>query len=206
VSEWIEQEKAWYLEAAYKLGKLSYQADGPSLSARRIAAFVVCTPQQKYENAVQQWCRWMKTGRVKGALAERRRKMIYALPPVDWEGWARQEGESGASWAWRLQQECKGLGLVKAPFLTCLLEPLAFDVRVCIDVHMVRFLGRKELKHPNKDKVAHRQMQRKLARLAQEVKLPPFVYQWCVWDWKRSGGEVKTDIARDLKRGLEVGP
>ncbi len=65
----IYQARAGYLEQVVHM-----------LGERSVAAFVLFTPQQKYEHAVRAWKRWQHTGEVTELFANRRRSYIDALP------------------------------------------------------------------------------------------------------------------------------
>jgi len=208
VQEWIEQRRGRYLENAIRLKHLK-------ISARDLTAFAICTPQQSYEMAAKQFKHWQKSGVVVGNLRVYRQAWLDVLgdsmflkrKPVQFTGRVVTQ-ETGQKWAGRLQERVRGLGPIKAAFTTCLIEPMALDLNVCIDIHMLRFLSL-----PTQDwRITQTSYTKTLVMAAQEWvrvcarewDIPPFVYQWCVWDWQRSGGETArfytvTNIAKDLE-------
>lgn len=175
----------------------------PTLSARDVAAFVLFTPRQTYELALRHWRIWLPTGEATGAMPNVRQKYLDALPRGG--AFYRRSGETGQAWAKRLA-EIRGLGPVKAPFLACLLEPLAGDVDVCIDVWMARHYLRREVRELTRAEMAA--VQGVHAAQAREMGWKPFPLQWAIWDYVRTAGSNgaalvvnETDIARDLAGG-----
>ena len=88
--------------------------------------------------------------------------------------------------AWKLP----GLGHCKLSFAACLIDPMGSNV-VCLDTHILQvYLGYM----PSKNEVArvyrrldvYQEIEGQLLVEAGEVGLPPFAYQWAVWDWKRA--------------------
>ncbi len=202
-SEYIKSERALYLERAGRL-----QGAVAKIGARNVAAFVLFTPRQTYERAVIEFRYWHRTGIVKGSFHNTRRRYIDALP--DDSFFERRPNESALQWERRLGT-IKGLGLAKAPFLCSLLAPLAPDTPVCLDVWILRLL---KLAQPNgrpPESIKVFQLgQRRIRNRARRYGLPPFLYQWIVWDYIRSAGApgqyllnrdavIVTDIAADLE-------
>jgi len=200
-TEWIRQSGAAYIARAGRL-----QAAADRLGPRAVAAFVLFTPRQAYERAVIEFRHYMQSGEVRGSLAESRRDYIVNLPDDNYI--RRRAGESGYDWTARLESSIRGLGPAKAPFLVSLLEPTAPDIPVCIDIWMIRLFGlqRADGLQPTVDD--YRRAQRMNRNRAHRHGLPPFVYQWAVWDYVRTAGGrsqyllpdavLVTDIAADL--------
>ncbi len=198
---WIKQTGAAYIARAGRL-----QAAAEKLGPRAVAAFVLFTPRQAYERAVIEFRHYMLTGKVRGSLADARKAYIDDLPDDNYI--RRRTGESGVEWAARLEGSIRGLGPAKAPFLISLLEPTAPDIPVCIDIWMIRLLG---LQRPGELQPTvgdYRQAQRMIRNRAHRHGLPPFVYQWAVWDYVRAAGGrsqyllpdavLVTDLAEDI--------
>ena len=80
---------------------------------------------------------------------------------------------------YRRQYKLPGLGPAKLSFALALWKPLESDV-VCLDTHMLQLLGVKANSLP-----AYERAESLVVKEAAQVGLPPFVYQWAVWDWKR---------------------
>ena len=177
-----------YLQRARKLSSL--RSSG-KISDWELVAFVLHTANQRYETAVRLWQRWMK-GYTDRPLWGR--KYIELLPEANW--FSRSVDEGTAAWIARLRG-IKGLGQAKGPFLACLMEPLNEEVEVCLDVWMQLGLG---FEHRQRMHVGDFRLGQALIRSrALSAGLPPFVYQWKMWDELR--GE-KTDIGEDLIGGL----
>lgn len=190
--------KARYLERAERLRAVV----SATLSPREVAAFVLCTPQQPYERAVEQWRYWMATGDLKGSFWKLRKGYIDKLPPD--ATLTSRSGERGEEWAQRIAEGVEGLGAAKAAFLTCLLEPLRPDVLTCLDVHMWRHLTGLDdfgtgLTAGTDERSFRRALnfppERLLQRKAQAEGWLPFPWQWAKWDEIRGR---ETDIAEDL--------
>ena len=194
--EWTLASRPRYVRRVRKLRRVT-----AGMSAREVAAFVLCTPRQTYECALRQWRGWQRTGKVRGAMAPTRQRYIDALP----RRLRRTRGESVAAWCTRLER-IKGLGVAKAAFLASLLEPTTRDVAVCIDVWMMRGLG--QPKHRVVQTDAVRATQNVAAFMARQYGMPRFAWQWATWDYFRTRGrderqEVlvvnETHIERDLR-------
>jgi len=97
------------------------------------------------------------------------------------------------SWPYRdYRRDIKipGLGLCKLSFGCCLIDPFNSDV-VCLDTHILQvYLGRR----PTKSEVGviyrnprrYQEIEDVLTGEANQSGLPPFGYQWAIWDWKRA--------------------
>ena len=195
---WILSSRSRYIRRVQKLRRVTQR-----LSARQVAVFVLCTPQQPYERALLQWRHWMETGKMKGSLANKRRGYVDALPST---GLRRRRGEGVGAWVKRLER-LAGFGPAKAPFLASLLEPTTRDVPVCLDVWMLRGLH-------GQDDGDGRWGGAMLVRATQELcvwqarfyNMPRFAWQWAAWDYYRTRQSVaqgvltvnETDIGRDL--------
>lgn len=194
--EWLIASRKRYTRKVRALHTITRR-----LPARDVAAFVLCTPRQTYENAVKQWRGWKATGRVTGSLAATRQRYIDALP----RDIRRHRRETHAEWERRLRR-CKGLGVMKAPFLASLLEPAAKDVPVCLDVWMARGMGITHLERITSKRVEA--AQHLAAGMARVYGMPRFAWQWAAWDYIRTRGRDSkqrvmfvnvTDIGRDLR-------
>jgi hypothetical protein len=85
-----------------------------------------------------------------------------------------------------------GLGYCKLSFGACLIDPLSLDINtICLDTHILQvYLGY----HPSPKEVnriyqrldLYESIESQLLDEAAIVELPPFAYQWAVWDWKRA--------------------
>lgn len=84
---------------------------------------------------------------------------------------------------YRAETKLPGLGYCKLSFACCLIDPLRSDV-VCIDTHVAKVYGEDAVRlwrTPSR----YEATEERLKAEATEVGLPPFAYQWAVWDWKR---------------------
>lgn len=91
---------------------------------------------------------------------------------------------------YRREWKLPGLGHCKLSFGACLIDPMGANV-VCLDTHILQvYMGRM----PSKSEVGrcyrrldvYEGIEAQLLAEAVEVGLPPFAYQWAVWDWKRA--------------------
>ncbi len=197
-NKWAIEHGGEYLNRANRLREV---IDG--LTPQEVLGFVLFTPQQRYETAVRDWYRWMrvpsKTVAIGNMWRTRQRYLdhmpsdtlllrSYAMP---WDLWVQY-----------LVRTVKGLSWAKAPFFCSLMDPLSINVPVCLDVHMMRFLGFNEwdTKMAIESYSVYERAQARLQRKAKKAGLPSFVYQWAVWDYVRSGGEPvkETHIENDL--------
>lgn len=185
-----------YHERAERLARVT-----ESLGARPVAAFVLFTPRQPYERAIRAWQTWRRTGAYTGTMPNLRREYIEGL--AQHGCLERGIGESSGAWSKRLAA-VRGLGIVKVPFLQCLLEPLSPDVDVCIDVWMARHYLRRE-KFTLWDWSA---VQGVHGMTAISLGWKPFPLQWAIWDYVRTAGANgrtlfvrETDIGADLTAG-----
>ncbi len=170
-----------------------------TLTPKQVLAFVLFTPQQRYEVAVKDWKHWMRFGDVReGNFWRTRRAYIGAIPPMfDYD-----RGTTWPHYVSYLANSIRGLSYVKAPFFCSLMEPTSMNVPVCMDVHMLRFMGWSEWK----GKMAveswdlYHELQDNFRKRAHRAQMPTFAYQWAVWDYVRSSGEPvkETHIENDL--------
>lgn len=92
--------------------------------------------------------------------------------------------------AYRREFKFKGLGHCKLSFGACLIDPLGSNV-VCLDTHILQvYLGyrpkQSEVNGIYRNLARYEAIEARLLDEAQQVGLPPFAYQWAVWDWKRA--------------------
>lgn len=83
-----------------------------------------------------------------------------------------------------------GLGYCKLSFAACLIDPLGSDI-ICLDTHMLQvYWGwRPTVREVNtlyRNISDYSYIESLVVLEAAEVGLPPFAYQWAVWDWKRA--------------------
>ncbi len=83
-----------------------------------------------------------------------------------------------------------GLGYCKHSFAACLIDPFGADV-VCMDTHMLQvYLGyrpdSKEVNRIYRKEADYTYYESIVILEAEDVGMPPFPYQWAVWDWKRA--------------------
>ena len=98
--------------------------------------------------------------------------------------------------AYRRDYKLPGLGHCKLSFGACLIDPMGANV-VCLDTHILQvYMGRM----PTKQEVSkvyrkldvYSDIESQLLSEAEDVGLPPFAYQWAVWDWKRARVDHKS--------------
>ena len=97
---------------------------------------------------------------------------------------------------WRDTTKVKGLGLSKASFAACLVQPLTSNV-VCVDTHMFQcYEGRVP---SSKDLMGKRYaaVENKILGEAEVVGMPAFAYQWAVWDYQRGTTEIHSFLWGD---------
>lgn len=188
---WLQREGGAYVERTQALARMTTEEHGPGA----ILAFVLFTPQQRYEVAVREWRAWMGGTRPSGNMWRTRRRWLAEMPGS--LTITRNEGEAWTDYIRDLVGSVSGLGWVKAPFLASLLYPTEPDVPVCVDVHMARWLGINPVIQYEKH---YLRAQARLMRRAEAAGMPSFAFQWAVWDFVRSGGEPvhTTEIHKDL--------
>ncbi|KKL76654.1 hypothetical protein LCGC14_2042770 [marine sediment metagenome] len=91
---------------------------------------------------------------------------------------------------YRREYKFRGLGHCKLSFGSCLIDPLGSNV-VCLDTHILQvYLGYRptprEINRIYTKLDEYEDIESFLLAEAEEVDLPPFAYQWAVWDWKRA--------------------
>lgn len=194
-STWAKANGGRYVERTQMLAEVI-----TTLTPAQVLAFVLFTPQQRYEIAVRDWRIWLGQGHVpRGNFWRTRESYIKGVSP----SYVFHRG--GGDWCYAVEnlvRSIRGLSYVKAPFFCSLMEPTSVDVPVCMDVHMLRFLGYDAWMSRlaiESWKLYH-ETQEKLRRRAHRAKMPTFAYQWAVWDFVRSGGEPvrETHIEYDL--------
>ena len=110
---------------------------------------------------------------------------------------------------YRRTNHIPGLGYCKLSFGCCLISPLNSDV-VCLDTHILQvYMGRRSGERDVRKCytcLAHYEyIEGQLLAEAREANLPPFVYQWAVWDWKRARVDHKPPLDHSfLWRGGET--
>lgn len=196
-SEWVKGNAGRYYEKCQALSKV-----GTRLTLQEILAFVLFTPQLRYERSVLAWRHYMATGCVLPDNMWRTRKRWLDHMPGDSTLNEMIVGHTLKESAVLLAKNVRGLGPAKAPFFLSLLFPLHPCVPVCTDVHMLRAVGMRvrsdgKIKSPS---TTLRTAQARLQRRARRAGIPSFTYQWALWDFTRSGGvPVKeTSLERDL--------
>lgn len=195
LQEWVREATPRYTQRARELERVTR-----GIPSWDVGVFVLCTPLQTYEAAVTQWHTWHAEGckRMRGSFGNRRTRQANAILG---KRLRRRVGEPTHAWEARIAA-LDGFGPVKAPFLMCLLEPLAKDVPVCVDRWVMRGLGfQADIGSVSRVRGA----QRIVAFMSESARVRPFVWQWMAWDWWRSAGAAiqplfvkETDIARDL--------
>ena len=84
---------------------------------------------------------------------------------------------------WRRTHKLPGLMHTKLSFGICLCDPYGSDV-VCIDVHVGKVYGA-DSRRIMRSLSEYERVELQILREADEVGLPPFCFQWAVWDWQR---------------------
>ena len=84
-----------------------------------------------------------------------------------------------------------GLGIAKLSFAICLAYPFTSEV-VCVDRHMARAYGAASL-----TKGVYCRVESDIINEAQEAELPPFLYQWAIWDLYRGRPESHAGLSGD---------
>ena len=110
--------------------------------------------------------------------------------------------------AYRRDTKLAGLGYCKLSFACCLIDPLGADV-VCLDTHMLQVYmghrpGDRDVRKCYTCLAHYEYMEDQVLAEAAQVGLPPFAYQWAVWDWKRARVDLKLPLDHSfLWRGGE---
>jgi hypothetical protein len=91
---------------------------------------------------------------------------------------------------WRRDYKLSGLGYCKASFAACLVAPFESDI-VCLDTHMLQVYfderpTAKTVASVYRSLPKYEGIENHIRWEAEQVGLPPFAYQWAVWDWKRA--------------------
>ena len=85
--------------------------------------------------------------------------------------------------AHRRSNKLPGLGHCKLSFAACLIDPFGADV-VCLDTHMLACYGGQVAKC-YRSLAAYEAVEDEVLAEANVVGMPPFAYQWAIWDWWR---------------------
>ena len=90
---------------------------------------------------------------------------------------------------YRREVRIRGLGYCKLSFAACLIAPMESDI-ICLDTHMLQaYLGRRITKRDTGSIYVRlgrdEEIERALLEEAVQIGMPPFAYQWAVWDWQR---------------------
>ena len=85
--------------------------------------------------------------------------------------------------SFRKDVKVEGLGYCKMSFGLALSAPLSSPV-VCFDTHLCRAFGVKDWSL-YRSLANYERVESLLTQEAQEANLPPFLYQWAVWDYMR---------------------
>jgi len=110
--------------------------------------------------------------------------------------------------AYRRDTKIRGLGLCKLSFACCLIDPLNSDV-VCLDTHILQVYmghrpGERDVRKCYTCLAHYEHIEGQVLAEAARVDLPPFAYQWAVWDWKRARVDLKPPLDHSfLWRGGE---
>lgn len=189
-SEWVKQNEQRYITKAIALGQLTAK-----MAWRDVLAFVLFTPQLRYERSVIGWKHYMRTGEVLKDNMWKTRQTWISMMPTSEELKAMVRHDDFFTSMNVLVEEVAGLGYAKAPFFLSLLSPVDWRVPVCTDVHIMRAVGLGNA-HPNRYNLGR--AQERMQRRARRAGLPPFVYQWALWDFVRSKGKTETYLEHDL--------
>jgi thermostable 8-oxoguanine DNA glycosylase len=79
---------------------------------------------------------------------------------------------------------CRGIGIAKVSFWFALCQPTS--EYLCLDTHMLQWLGIKEMKSWKK----YLAIETTLGKAAEACGYYPFAYQWAVWEWKQKKGHI----------------
>ena len=175
-TQYASRHKSRYITWGQELANSPYSP----LEMMELAIISACTP---YRQMVAGFLASRDTDDVAdslhraGVLASRRKaRDILALRA---SGVVIEAPES----TWRLSHRVPGLGLCKLSFGLALANPLGADV-VCLDTHVCWEYGvdpgwvyRREENY-----IA---VEKQVVSEAKEVGLPPFLYQWSTWDFRR---------------------
>ena len=93
---------------------------------------------------------------------------------------------------WRRTHKLPGLGYCKLSFGTSLIDPLGTNV-VCLDVHVTRAYWptatASDVRRIYRRLDEYERIETLLLDEAERAEMPPFAYQWAVWDWQRGGAD-----------------
>lgn len=204
LQDWVRTKRATYLKRVERLRKVT-----SAMRPTEVLAFVLFTPQQRYEIAVREWREWMKGQAPRGNMWVTRRRWLKQMPHDSELRMGREEAlkRDWHSYVQRLVLDVPGLAFAKAPFFASLMYPTAPDVPVCLDVHVLRMLGFDwDSKLSIESWKFYDKSQKRMQQRARIWRMPAFAYQWCAWDFVRAGGPPvrETFIERDLDMSQEV--
>jgi hypothetical protein len=93
---------------------------------------------------------------------------------------------------WRRGHKLPGLGYCKLSFGICLSDPIEANV-VCLDTHVVQAYWptatARDVSRMYRRLDEYERVEAVLMAEAERAEMPPFAYQWAVWDWKRGGAD-----------------
>jgi len=86
---------------------------------------------------------------------------------------------------YRRYVKLSGLGYSKQSFASCLIDPFGSNV-VCLDTHMLALYAPTRKQSTVLGSLRnYESVEAVVMDEARECSLPPFTYQWAVWDWRR---------------------
>lgn len=190
--QWVRGNSVRYFLKCEALEKVTQR-----LTLKNLLAFVLFTPQLRYEQSVRDWKFWMQTGNVRANNMWKTRAGWLKNMPQDWVVNKLIVNRTMFEAVDALVANVQGLGYTKAPFLLSLMFPTKEDVPVCTDVHILRAL---KLWPSNMTRFQLGRAQERIQRRARKAGIPSFTYQWALWDYQRSGGEPvkETSLEHDL--------
>jgi len=99
---------------------------------------------------------------------------------------------------YRRDMKLPGLGYCKLSFACCLIDPFNSDV-VCLDTHILQvYMGRRpgelDIRKCYTCLAHYEYIEGQVLAEAAQVGLPPFCFQWAVWDWKRARVDLKPPL------------
>ena len=87
---------------------------------------------------------------------------------------------------YRQRVKLPGLGHCKLSFAACLIDPFGADV-ICLDTHMLACYGAPfSAQRAYANLKLYEEVEDEVLAEANAVGMPPFPYQWAVWDWWRA--------------------
>lgn len=86
---------------------------------------------------------------------------------------------------YRREHKLPGLGYCKISFAACLIDPLGSNV-LCLDTHMLWAVGCDKPASAQRHLASYEAIESTLCAEAEKLDMPPFAYQWAVWDLTRA--------------------